>query len=195
MVLRPWKKENPVLWARPTQVFHFGRNFFFFFSLIKSCKISRFGQSWRKFGWNILKISEKTFPKIKKKKKERKKKTTLDFCVEILAFWGVIFASRKKTNLKKCLNRPTLLGKSVRPQNRVPFLWPRPKGPTNLYFLGLIKIKSFQIGLTTYDMNNWLREFFTKITIRGIFTINFKQKLINCNSLMKHFKIKRAKFV
>ena len=63
MVLRPWKKDNTVLRARPTQVFHFGR-FFFFFSLIKTCKISRFGQSWRKFGWNILKMSENTFPKI-----------------------------------------------------------------------------------------------------------------------------------
>ena len=60
-MVTPWehqalKKENPVLRAWPNQIFHLGR-ILFFFSLLKSCKISCF---WPKSNRIWLKILKNT---------------------------------------------------------------------------------------------------------------------------------------
>ena len=101
------KRENPVLRALQTQIFHFGR---FFLSLLKSCNISCFwpkSKKKKKLAENFGKLLRMFF---------QKKHVLIwwDFCV----FKGVIFATREKKKCikgKKCPDRLTLLGRPVCP--------------------------------------------------------------------------------
>ena len=78
-------------------------------SLLKPCKISRFFLPKSKKIWpKNLKITENIFPNFFSKKRQ--------IFLEILLFYyGSHFSHQKKKVLKKCPDRPTLLGRSFRP--------------------------------------------------------------------------------
>ena len=99
------KKENPVLRARPTHFFLFGR--FFFFNLPKFCKICLFLTKILKFYLkNVENKSEYFLKKILQKKVRLLKRKFHVF--------KVLFAPEKEEE-KKSPDRPTHLGRSVRP--------------------------------------------------------------------------------
>ena len=95
------EKIKPCFTGVTDPYFPFG-DFFFFFSLLESCKIS---QSRRKFGWTFLKITESTFVKFFSEKRQILGKIFV-LCLKR----AVICATKKKK-----MSRPTLLGRSVRP--------------------------------------------------------------------------------
>ena len=90
------KKENPVLQAWPTQIFHFGR--IFLIVCENWVKSVIFGQSGRKFGCKFSKITENTFPKFFSKKKK-------DRFLEILVFLGGHFSHQKEKKIKNKKNK------------------------------------------------------------------------------------------
>ena len=128
------RRENPVLRARPTQIFHFGR----FFFTPKSCKITCFFLPKSKhFGWIFLKISQNIFRKI--------------FCKKCQIFF-FFFSFRNFHVLgwfllpgKKMPDRPYLAGPSARKTGVPPPLLLYPHTHTNIFkFTILGKAKHFK---------------------------------------------------
>ena len=84
----------------------------FFFSLLKLSNFSCFWPKSKKIWLKFLKITENIFTKFFSK-------ICQIFCGDFVFFRGFIFETRKekKNHLKKCPDRLTLLGRSVRPWN------------------------------------------------------------------------------